>query len=76
MYPTACRKCSSTVSNVIPPQSTGHRLLKLVAGYQLVRCGKCGSQSATMNVFDFSIHMIYLLLIGEICYLLWNLTLT
>ena len=74
MFFPVCQKCNSTISDDIPSQAFMHRLLKLAAGFQQVRCGNCGSQWAALNVFDFSIRMVYLLLVGEICYLLWNFT--
>lgn len=73
MFFPVCPKCNSTISDDIPPQAFMRRLLKLAVGYQQVHCGNCGGQWAALNVFDFSIRIVCLLLVGEIGYLLWNI---
>ena len=75
MFSPVCQKCNSSAVPVKQWQSFIDRLLKVATGYQPLHCSNCGarwSQSTALRLFCLLERVIYLILIGEACYLLWN----
>ena len=73
MFIPSCHKCSSV--NVLEgqPESTAVWLLKMF-GFQPFLCKNCGFHWNQLSVVDLLLNTIYMLLIAEISFLLWNLT--
>ena len=77
MFLPVCQKCSSTAT-VLPESqqlSFAARSLKWIAGHQQLHCNNCGARwnyMAALSAFGLLERAIYLILAGEICYLLWN----
>ena len=73
MFIPLCQKCSSI--NVLEGQfeSVTGRLLKMF-GFQPFLCKNCGFRWNQLLVVNLLLNTIYMLLIAEICFLLWNFT--
>ena len=72
-----CQKCSS-IAAVLPESqqlSFVAWLLKWIAGYRQLHCSNCGTRwnhIAALSVFGLLERVIYLILAGEVGYLLWS----
>ena len=77
MFSPVCQKCnlSATVIPASQKQLLAERLLKQIAGYQQLHCNNCGArwnQMEALNIFGLLERVIFLILAGEVCYLLWS----
>ena len=75
MFLPVCQKCNSSALPVRQWRPFFDRVLKMATGYQQLRCSHCGarwSQSTALSLFGFLERVIYLILTGEVCYLLWS----